>query len=182
VTGGFGATVPDIEDWVRVADHSSRTVGCQCTDDLGNPARPTPDRDQSLCRIRRRFGPVINHYLAVLLQAGRLHPHSRSRLGSHEHRLFGGETQSPHHELPDMTRFPPRLHNSRAGVSVRPKQQMTELVGYDATQNYWDLELGMVALGATHRILVIDSGENRMDSKTEDSVFVLILDGHGKQP
>jgi hypothetical protein len=26
---------------------------------------------------------------------------------------------------------------------------MTELVGYDATQNYWDLELGMVALAAS---------------------------------
>jgi len=22
VTGGFGATVPDVEDWVRVADHT----------------------------------------------------------------------------------------------------------------------------------------------------------------
>ena len=92
---------------------------------------------------------MINHYLAVLLQAGRLQPDSRSRLGSHEHRLCGGEKQSPHHELPDLTRFPPRPHNSRAGVSVRPKQQMTELVGYDATQNYWDLELGMVALAAS---------------------------------
>jgi hypothetical protein len=141
----------------------------------------TPDRYQSLCRIRRRSGPVFNHYVAVLLQAGCLHPHSRSRLGSHKHRLFGGETHSPHHELPDMARFPPRPHNSRAGVSVRSKQQMTELVGYDATQNYWDLELGMVALGATHRILVIDSGENRMDGKTEDRVFVL-LDGRSKYP
>jgi len=27
--------------------------------------RPTPDRDHSLRRIRRRSGPVINYYLAV---------------------------------------------------------------------------------------------------------------------
>jgi hypothetical protein len=57
---------------------------------------------------------------------------------------------------------------------------MTEFVGDSATQNYWDLELGIVTLGATHRILVIDTGENRMNGKTEDSVLELILDGRSK--
>src|SRR6476660_4835034 len=150
------------------------------TDDLGKPARPTPDRDQSLCRIRRRSSLVINHYLGVLLQAGRLQPHSCSRLCSDELRLFGREKQHPLRELPDLTWCPPRLHDSKVGVSVRAKQQMAELVCYDATQNHWDLELGIVALGATHRMIVIDTGEKRMDAKTENYVSELISRGRRK--
>ena len=68
----------------------------------------------------------------------------------------------------------------RVGVAVRAKQQMTEFVGNRATQDYWDLKLGIVTLGAPRRILVIDTGENRMDGKTEDSGLELVLDGRGK--
>jgi hypothetical protein len=65
-------------------------------------------------------------------------------------------------------------------VAVRTKQQMTEFVGYGATQNYRDLDLSIVTLAAAHRIVVIDTGENRVDGKTEDSGLELVLDGRGK--
>jgi hypothetical protein len=105
-----------------------------------------------------------------------------ARLCSQELRLFGHEKQSPHHELPDLIAFPPRLHNSLVRVAVRAKQQMAEFVGYGATQNYWELELSIVTLGATQSVLVIDTGENRMDCKTEDIVLELILNGHSEHP
>jgi len=85
--------------------------------------------------------------LRGLFNAGRLRPDSRSRLGPHELRLFGGEKQSPHHEMPDLTRFPLPLHDSPGGVAVRAKQQMTDFVGYEAMtqpQNYGELKLGIV--------------------------------------
>ena len=44
------------------------------------------------------------------------------------------------------------------------------------------LELGIVTLGATQSIVVIDAGENRVDGETENSVLELILDGRGKHP
>jgi hypothetical protein len=48
---------------------------------------------------------------------------------------------------------------------------MAEFVGNDATQNYRDLEFGIVTPGATHCVVVIDAGEYRVDSKTEDTVL-----------
>lgn len=53
-----------------------------------------------------------------------------------------------------------------ARVTVRAKLQMPNFVGYGATQNDADLEFGVVTLGATHRIFVVDTGENRNYCKT----------------
>ena len=43
-------------------------------------------------------------------------------------------------------------------------------------------KLGIVTLGATRCIFVIDTGENRMDGETEDGVLELICDGRTKYP
>lgn len=59
---------------------------------------------------------------------------------------------------------------------------MADFVGYDTTQNDGDLELGVVTLGATHSIFVVDTGETRMDCKTKDSVPEPILGGLREYP
>jgi len=123
--------------------------------------------------------------LRGLFNAGRLRPDSRSRLGPHELRLFGGEKQSPHHEMPDLTRFPLPLHDSPGGVAVRAKQQMTDFVGYEAMTQPRIMGSSNSAssfLARTYCVLVVNAGENRMDCKTEDIVLELILNGHSKHP
>jgi len=56
---------------------------------------------------------------------------------------------------------------------------MPEFMGYDATQNDGELELGVVTPCETHRIVVVDTGENWVDCKTKDRVLELILGGLG---
>jgi hypothetical protein len=57
---------------------------------------------------------------------------------------------------------------------------MTKFVGYDATQNYRDRELGIVTPGAMQRIVVVDTGQNRMDGKTKNAVLEHIPLGRSK--
>jgi hypothetical protein len=57
---------------------------------------------------------------------------------------------------------------------------MSDFVGYDATQNDRDLELGAVTPCEMHRIVVVDAGENRDYCKTKESALELILDGLGE--
>jgi len=57
---------------------------------------------------------------------------------------------------------------------------MSDFVGDDATQNDRDLELGAVTPCETHRIVVVDAGENRDYCKTKESVLELILGGLGE--
>jgi hypothetical protein len=67
-------------------------------------------------------------------------------------------------------------------LAVRAKQQVPNFVGDGAAQDYWKLEFGIVTLGATRRIFVVHTGQNRMDGETEDGVLELICDGRTKYP
>ena len=93
--------------------------------------------NESLCGSRGRSWLVIN----------RSRGHSRLHLCLNELRLFGGEKQGARHCLPDLSAFPPPLHNSRARVTVGTQQQMADFVGDDATQKYVGLKLSVVILG-----------------------------------
>ena len=57
---------------------------------------------------------------------------------------------------------------------------MTKFVGDDATQNYWQLELGTLSHCEMQGRFVIDTGQDRMDCKTEDFILELILDGRSE--
>jgi hypothetical protein len=46
---------------------------------------------------------------------------------------------------------------------------MSDFVGYDATQNDRDLKLGAVIPCEMHRIVVVDAGENRFQSRKDES-------------
>src|SRR6266852_4485404 len=59
---------------------------------------------------------------------------------------------------------------------------MTDFVSYDTAQNNSRLEVGIVTLGETHCIVVVDTGKNRMDGKTKDRVLELVPDGCRKYP
>jgi len=54
---------------------------------------------------------------------------------------------------------------------------MTNFVRDGATQNNGEFELGLISLGKTHHVLVIDAGKNRMDRETENYVLDFIQDG-----
>src|SRR5262249_43619989 len=86
----------------------------------------------------------------------------------HELRLCGRESQIPNHELAELVTLPPRLHNTRIGMAVRAKQQVSDFVGDGAAQDYWSLEFGIVTLGPARRIFVVHTGQNWMDGETED--------------
>jgi hypothetical protein len=57
---------------------------------------------------------------------------------------------------------------------------VSDFVGYDATQNDRALKLGVVTPCEMHRIIVVDTGENRDNCKTKDSVLEPILGGFGE--
>jgi hypothetical protein len=67
-------------------------------------------------------------------------------------------------------------------VVVRAEQKMTDLVRYGATQNYGELNLDVVTPRKTQGIFIVDTGEGRMDGKSEVSVLGRILGGAGKYP
>src|SRR5580765_936147 len=121
--------------------------------------------NESLCGSRDRSWLVIN----------RARGHSRFHLCLNELRLFGGEKQGARHCLPDLSAFPPPLHNSRARVTVGTQQQMADFVGDDATQNDRSLERCVVSFGGAQRVVVVDAGENRNDCSAEDSILKPVL-------
>src|SRR5215831_6949970 len=59
---------------------------------------------------------------------------------------------------------------------------MTDFVGDGAAQNYGEFELGVISLGKAHHVLVVDTGKDGMDRKTENCVLKLISDGRRKYP
>jgi hypothetical protein len=57
---------------------------------------------------------------------------------------------------------------------------MSDFVGYDATQNDGDLELGVVTPCEMRHIVVVDTGKDRDNCKTKGSVLEPILGGLGE--
>src|SRR5215510_13267098 len=59
---------------------------------------------------------------------------------------------------------------------------MTDFVRDGAAQNYGEFELGVISLGKTHHVLVVDTGKDGIDRKTENRVLKFILDVRRKYP
>src|SRR6516164_8554034 len=57
---------------------------------------------------------------------------------------------------------------------------MSQFVGYDATQNYVRVELGVLSQSKTCCIVVVDTCQNRADRKTEDVRLEIRSDGRRK--
>ena len=143
----------------RPVASSVRRAGPPLANRLQPPAKAGPSTTRSLRARSGRDDRVIvciyhtcwraeidNQCCGADVDARLCRSDSRVRLQAHQLRLFGREKQSPHHQLPNLIRFPPRLHDSLVGVTVRAQQQVAEFVGHDATQNNRELELGVVTL------------------------------------
>jgi hypothetical protein len=59
---------------------------------------------------------------------------------------------------------------------------MPYFVGDDGTQNNGNLELSIVLLDGAQRMIVVDTGKNRNDCKTKDSILKLVLGWLRKHP
>lgn len=73
--------------------------------------------------------------------------------------------------MPDLFWLPLPQHDPRARVAVRAKQQVTDFVGYRATENDGNLKVGLVNPRETHGMVVVDTDKQWRDYKTEEGVL-----------
>src|SRR5215475_10914776 len=59
---------------------------------------------------------------------------------------------------------------------------MTDFVGDGAAQNYGEFELGVIRLGKTHHVLVVDTRKDGMDRKTKNRVLKFVSDVRRNYP